>query len=56
MVKKSLPIQNINWPGGQRDQGCVVVLHDHQEGYQPPITFRGGSSNIPQGVNEVSQV
>ena len=29
---------------------------DHQEGYQPPITFRGGSSNIPQGVNEVSQV
>ena len=27
-------------PGGQRDQEYGVVLHDQEEGYQPPINFR----------------
>ena len=26
-----------------RDQEHWVVLHDQEEGYQPPITFRSGS-------------
>ena len=30
-------------PGGQQDQEHGVVLHDQEEGYQPPITFRSGS-------------
>ena len=36
-------------PGGQRDREHGVVLHDLEEGYQPPITFRSGSSQVPQG-------
>ena len=30
-----------------------VVLHDQGEGNQPPITSRSGSSQVPQGVNDV---
>ena len=26
-----------DWPGGQRQWGHGVVLHDQGEGYQPPI-------------------
>ena len=26
-------------PGGQRDQEHGVVLHDQEEGYQPPILY-----------------
>ena len=37
-------------PGGQRDQEHGVVLHDKEEGYQPPKTFRSGGSQVPQGV------
>ena len=37
-------------PGGQRDQEHGVVLHVQGEGYQPPITFRSGSSQVPQGL------
>ena len=36
-------------PGGQRDQEHGVVLHVQGECYQPPITFRSGSSHLPQG-------
>ena len=38
-------------PGGQQDQGHGVVLHDQKEGYQPPITFRSGSSQVTQGLS-----
>ena len=38
-------------PGGQRDQEHGVVLHDQEEGYQPPIIFRSGSSQVPQGLS-----
>ena len=38
-------------PGGQRDQEHGVVLHVQGEGYQPPITFRRGSSQVPQGLS-----
>ena len=38
-------------PGGQRDQEHGVVLHDQEEGYQLPITFRGLSSQVPQGLS-----
>ena len=38
-------------PGGQRDQEHGVVLHDQEEGYQPPITSRTGSSQVPQGLS-----
>ena len=38
-------------PGGQQDQGHGVVLHVHGEGYQPPINFRAGSSQVPQGLS-----
>ena len=38
-------------PGGQRDQEHGVVLHVQGEGYQPPITFRSGSSQVPQGLS-----
>ena len=37
-------------PGGQRDQGHGVVLHVQGEGYQPPITSRGGRSQVPNGL------
>ena len=39
-----LPIQVVSWtrwsvgPGGQRDQGHGIVLHDQGEEYQQPIT------------------
>ena len=42
-------------PGGQRDQEHGVVLHDQEEGYQPPITFRNGSSQVPQGLGMTLQ-
>ena len=38
-------------PGGQRDQGHGVVLHDQEEGYQPPITSRTGSSQVNQNLS-----
>ena len=38
-------------PGGQQDQEHGVVLHDLGEGYQPPITSRSGSSQVPQGLS-----
>ena len=38
-------------PGGQQDQGHGVVLHDQEEGYQPPITFRSGNSHGPEGLS-----
>ena len=38
-------------PGEQRDQEHGVVLHDQEEGYQPPITCRTGSSQVPQGLS-----
>ena len=38
-------------PGGQRDQEHGVVLHDQEEGYQPPVTSRTGSSRVPQGLS-----
>ena len=37
-------------PGGQRDQEHGVVLHVQGEGYQPPITSRTGSSQVPKGL------
>ena len=37
-------------PGGQRDQEHGVVQHVQGEGYQPPKTFRTGSSQVPQGL------
>ena len=33
-------------PGGQRDQEHGVVLHDQEEGYQPPKTSRTESSQV----------
>ena len=39
-------------PGGQRDQEHRVVLQDQEEVYQPPITFRSGSSQVPQGLSK----
>ena len=36
-------------PGGQRDQEHGVVQHVQGEGYQPPKTFRSGSSQVPKG-------
>ena len=38
-------------PGGQQDQGHGVVLHDQEEGYQPPVTSRTWSSQVPQGLS-----
>ena len=38
-------------PGGQQDQEHGVVLHDQEEGYQPPIISRTGSSQVPQGLS-----
>ena len=35
-------------PGGQRNQEHGVVLHDQEECYQPPITFKSGCSQVPQ--------
>ena len=37
-------------PGGQRDQEHGVVQHVQGEGYQPPITSRIGSSQVPKGL------
>ena len=33
-------------PGGQREQGHGLVLHDPGEGYQQPTTFRNWSTQI----------
>ena len=52
--KKDDPPYPSRWsvePGGQRDQEHGVVLHVQGEGYQPPITFRSGSSQVPQGLS-----
>ena len=38
-------------PGGQQDQEHGVVLHDWEEGYQPPQTSRTESSQVPQGLS-----
>ena len=38
-------------PGGQQDQEHGVVLHNQEEGYQPPINFRSGSSQVPEGLS-----
>ena len=43
-------------PGRLQDQGHGVVIHDRGEGYQPPITSRSGSSQVPQGGNDEFQV
>ena len=40
-----LPIQVDSWTGHR------VVLHDHGEDYQPPITFRAESSQVHQGFS-----
>ena len=47
------PSRWIHGPGGQRDQGHGVVLHDQEEVYQPHITSISESSQVPQGVNDV---
>ena len=47
------PLYPSRWsvgPGGQRDQEHGVVLHVQGEGYQPHITFRSGSSQVPKGL------
>ena len=31
--------------------GDGVVLHDQGEGYQQPMIFRSGSSQVPQGLS-----
>ena len=61
IVKKSLndplyPSIPKDWPGGQQEQGPGVVLHGSAEGYQEPKTFRSGSSQVTQGVNDMSKV
>ena len=38
-------------PGGQRDREHGVVLHDQEEGYQPPITSKTRSSQVTQGLS-----
>ena len=38
-------------PGGQRDQEHGVVQHVQEEGHQPPITSRTGSSQVLQGLS-----
>ena len=40
-------------PGGQQDQEHGVVLHVQGECYQPPITFRSGSSLEPKGLIDI---
>ena len=45
------PPTPLGGPGGQRDQEHGVVLHDQEKGYQPPITFRNGNSQVPQGLS-----
>ena len=37
-------------PGGQEDQEHGVVQHVQGEGYQPPKTYRSGSSQVPKGL------
>ena len=37
-------------PGGLQDQEHGVFQHVQGEGYQPPITFRTGSSQVPKGL------
>ena len=38
-------------PGGQQDQEHGVVQHVQGEGYQPPITSKTGSCQVPQGFS-----
>ena len=48
------PLYPSRWsvgPGGQRDQEHGVVQRVQGEGYQPPITSRSGSSQVPQGLS-----
>ena len=51
MVPKYQLNSQLQNPGGQPDQEHGVVLHDQEEGYQPPINFRTGSSQVPQGLS-----
>ena len=49
IVKKSQndslnPSRPKDWPGGQREHGPGVVLHDPGEGYQLPTNFSNGSN------------
>ena len=37
--------------GGQRDQEHGVVLHEQEEGHQPPKNFRRWCSQVPQGLS-----
>ena len=37
--------------GGLQDQEHGVVLHDQEEGYQPPITSRTGSRQVTQNLS-----
>ena len=37
-------------PGGQRHPEHGVVQHVQGEGYQPPITYGSGSSQVPKGL------
>ena len=46
-----LPVQVINGPGGQQDQGHGTILHDQGEGLQPCVTPTSESSQIPQGLS-----
>ncbi len=48
---RMIPPTHPGGPDNQHDQGKGIVLHDQGEGYQSPITFRIGSSQVPQGVN-----
>ena len=43
------PIQVVG-PGGQQDQEHGVVQYVQGEGYQPSITSRTGSSQVPKGL------
>ena len=43
-------------PGGHRDQEHGVVLHDQEEGYQPPKTSRTESSQYDPPTHPAGQV
>ncbi len=54
MIPFTHPAQKIDQvPGGHREQGHGVVLHDSGE---EPTTFRSGSSQVTWGVNEMAQI
>ena len=35
-----------NWPGGQQEEGHMVVLHDPGKGYQQPKAFGNIISHV----------